>query len=142
MRLIDADAFAEWVHYNTPADTQDALITKSFVMAGLRTESITPTVAMPKDQEPRLYAFDEVLHLPADTTLWLEEVDEPNGAIIPTAYTGASFRGDPAEISDSDVIYVCFYGRVMNTCDGYNRYWRCWTSKPTDEQRKAVKWHG
>lgn len=93
-------------------------------------------------QEPRLYSFDEVLHLPADTTLWLEEVDEPDGAIIPTAYTGASFRGDPAEISDSDVIYVCFYGRVMNTCDGYNRYWRCWTAKPTDEQRKAVSWDG
>ena len=22
----------------------------------------------------------------------------------------------------------------------YNRKWRCWTDKPTDEQRKAVKW--
>lgn len=95
-----------------------------------------------KAPEPRLYSFDEVIHLPADTMLWLEEVDEPDGAIIPTAFTGASFRGDPAEISDSDVIYVCFYGRIMNTCDGYNRYWRCWTAKPTDEQRKAVSWDG
>lgn len=23
---------------------------------------------------------------------------------------------------------------------GYNVTWRCWTSRPTDEQRKAVKW--
>lgn len=22
----------------------------------------------------------------------------------------------------------------------YNREWRCWTARPTDEQRKAVKW--
>lgn len=22
----------------------------------------------------------------------------------------------------------------------YNRGWRCWTARPTDEQRKAVKW--
>lgn len=22
----------------------------------------------------------------------------------------------------------------------YNRVWRCWTSRPTDEQREAVKW--
>ena len=24
-------------------------------------------------------------------------------------------------------------------CD-YNKTWRCWTSRPTDEQREAVKW--
>lgn len=24
----------------------------------------------------------------------------------------------------------------------YNKTWRCWTSRPTDEQRKAVKWDG
>ena len=24
--------------------------------------------------------------------------------------------------------------------DCYGKIWRCWTSRPTDEQRKAVKW--
>ena len=24
----------------------------------------------------------------------------------------------------------------------YNREWRCWTARPTDEQRKAVEWDG
>ena len=24
----------------------------------------------------------------------------------------------------------------------YNKTWRCWTSRPTDEQREAVKWDG
>ena len=24
--------------------------------------------------------------------------------------------------------------------ENYGRTWRCWTSRPTDEQRKAVKW--
>ena len=24
----------------------------------------------------------------------------------------------------------------------YGKLWRCWTSRPTDEQRKAVKWDG
>ena len=46
MRLIDADAFAEWVHINVPADGPDALITKSFVMAGLKTKSVTRTVGL------------------------------------------------------------------------------------------------
>jgi len=26
--------------------------------------------------------------------------------------------------------------------DRYGISWRCWTSRPTDEQRKAVKWDG
>ena len=24
----------------------------------------------------------------------------------------------------------------------YNKKWRCWTTRPTDEQRKAAKWDG
>ena len=26
--------------------------------------------------------------------------------------------------------------------DNYNQYWRCWSTQPTKEQRKAVKWDG
>jgi len=26
--------------------------------------------------------------------------------------------------------------------DAYGKRWRCWTSRPTDEQREAVKWDG
>lgn len=53
---------------------------------------------------------------------------------------------------------ACGYGDAVLTCDGervdfyrphsvyildfyeYGLSWRCWTSKPTDGQRKAVKW--
>lgn len=31
--------------------------------------------------------------------------------------------------------YKMSYGEA-----GYGKRWRCWTSRPTDEQRKAVKW--
>ena len=42
--LISRKALAEWIHANVSADTPDALITKSFVMAALSTKSITPSV--------------------------------------------------------------------------------------------------
>lgn len=59
-RLIYANAFAEWIHKNVPADTQDALITKSFVMAALATESITPTVRKAvKPKEVKMYPCDQ-----------------------------------------------------------------------------------
>lgn len=44
MRAIDADAFADWVDRTVPADTPELLISKSMVMAGLKTKSVTPTI--------------------------------------------------------------------------------------------------
>ena len=59
-RLIYANAFAEWIHKNVPADTPDALITKSFVMAALSSESITPTVQKAvKPKEVKMYPRDQ-----------------------------------------------------------------------------------
>lgn len=31
------------------------------------------------------------------------------------------------------------YGRATG---GYGKLWRCWTSRPTDEQREATPWEG
>ena len=30
--------------------------------------------------------------------------------------------------------------RIQYGDNGYGKKWRCWSAKPTDEQRKAVKW--
>lgn len=30
--------------------------------------------------------------------------------------------------------------RIQYGDENYGRKWRCWSAKPTDEQRKAVKW--
>lgn len=32
-----------------------------------------------------------------------------------------------------------YLGEIID-CDDYGRNYRCWTSRPTDEQREAVKW--
>lgn len=29
---------------------------------------------------------------------------------------------------------------IQMTEDDYGRYWRCWSARPTDEQREAVPW--
>ena len=31
---------------------------------------------------------------------------------------------------------------IQRRKNNYKKSWRCWTSRPTDEQRKAVKWDG
>lgn len=45
---------------------------------------------------------------------------------------------------DGDVIQVKpqleGFNRIFPRRDYYGKYWRCWTSRPTEEQREAVKW--
>ena len=35
---------------------------------------------------------------------------------------------------------VFFYPMLVRPIKAYGKTWRCWTARPTDEQRKAVKW--
>ena len=32
--------------------------------------------------------------------------------------------------------------RIQRGDDSYGKKWRCWSAKPSDEQRKTVKWDG
>lgn len=73
-------------------------------------------LALLDGQAPRLLSLDEyrdIAERPAEARVpvWLEWRDKPGRWTIPErAYTG------------------------------YGTAWRCWTERPTDEQRQAVKW--
>ena len=44
---------------------------------------------------------------------------------------------------ESDYFAYFVYGRdrcFQRQYEFYNKTWRCWTHRPTEEQRKAVKW--
>jgi len=83
-------------------------------------------------QMPRVMTLGEVL---ATEVVYAEDIDKAE--IIPVlvnrrshdriVLVRAHLMGGP-----SHVIYplICEYGKR----------WRCWTSRPTDAQRKAVKW--
>ena len=77
-------------------------------------------------QQPRVMTLEEVL---GGDECWLESRNDICG------------YGDAVLIRDGE--FVDFYRpRNINTFDfyGYGSSWRCWTSRPTDEQRKAKKW--
>ena len=73
----------------------------------------TDAIALLKEQEPRLLNYDE--------------------------------------ISDHECVYMEFYGKKdiypsLNyeartwAKEKYGQYWRVWSNKPTEEQRRSVKW--
>ena len=87
-----------------------------------------------KAQEPRVMTLEEVQqHNNQDGCVWFEQ---------PTYNAVAAFvRKDEFEI---EVISPYILGELINhgywLSSNYNVTWRCWTSRPTDEQREAVKW--
>ena len=87
-----------------------------------------------KAQEPRVMTLEEVQqHNNQDGCVWFEQ---------PTYNAVAAFvRKDEFEI---EVISPYILGEPINhgywLSSNYNVTWRCWTSRPTDEQREVVKW--
>ena len=86
-----------------------------------------------KAQEPRVMTVEEVLALPEDTPIYIENCDGPNGWDV---YAGIT------KDADNDVVT----GAIWATCeywsqDEYGETWRCWTSRPTDEQMEAIPWN-
>ena len=83
-----------------------------------------------KAQEPRVMTFEEVNGMQWDYCYVEDEVmmDKVQRMMYGTHRIHCITWPSIAS-------YKMSYGE-----NGYGKRWRCWTQKPTDEQRKAVKW--
>jgi hypothetical protein len=92
-------------------------------------------LALLKAQEPRVMTREEVVKNSELRVVWVER---RNGDICAGIY-------EKCRNTAGGVCAVFFnFRRVPNngmfSASSYNVSWRCWTSRPTDEQREAVKW--
>ena len=95
-------------------------------------------------QEPRVLSLEEVagrVALESDCTIYMEF-----GPM-------ATHSGEIIGLNPKYVFFDDEHGLSWDVVEGpdqgkrdgvslyeYNDIWRCWTSRPTDEQREAVKW--
>lgn len=80
-----------------------------------------------RDQEPRVLTHKEVIELDEGKSVWFEESDGSGNTFIgPMVCHGKGLFGNRYMCVDAKRLY--WFGR------------RFWNAKPTDEQRKAVKW--
>lgn len=86
-------------------------------------------LAMLKEQEPRVMTADEVQE---DELVWIEvpQSDE----IWPALLRETDWFDHPTWAMRG----YALGGYYLHS--GYGRDWRCWTAKPTEDQRLAVKW--
>jgi len=83
-----------------------------------------------KAQEVRVLSFNE---LKFDAVYWMERID-----IRPWPVAFRRMRGNPEFL-----VFEDYYGDMWDVSKYCVREggWRCWISRPTDEQRKAVPWN-
>lgn len=80
-----------------------------------------------KAQEPKLLTIEEIT---GDGECWFEGI---NGAC---GYADCYMCTGSKEVEVNRISMKPEYV----SWDDFKKKWRCWTSRPTDEQREAVKW--
>ena len=75
----------------------------------------------------------EEIRFGAFEVAWLEDVDKAN--VIPGIWFRLSNEGE-----DEAVDIHVMDGFIGARLAVYGKMWRAWTSRPTEEQRKAVPW--
>ena len=88
------------------------------------------TVKLLKAQEPRVMTLEDVKAFDWDYC-YLEEERLP----------GKEYRAVCGDYALTCITWPCVTSmRIQYGDESYGRKWRCWSAKPTDEQRKAEKW--
>lgn len=101
---------------------------REYDYARVEVETLEDALALLKAQEPRVMDFDEVV---SGDECWLEAVNGACGYADCYACTGTG------EVQ----IFRCKYDNPQYiTASDYLKTWRCWTQRPTDEQREAAAW--
>lgn len=93
-------------------------------------ELLKDAISLLKAQQPRVMTLEEVRLLGKDDIVWYERkgvFGQPRPRVV--------------EFVFDDHITFTDGGVWSFSADGYGERWRLWTSRPTDEQREAMKWN-
>lgn len=129
MRLIDADALKKAIMEIKLISPSSVLLKGVF----LRVLDEQPTI---RSDEPRVMTLEEVLT--ANKPFFIEKPSNEDG--------DKEWRGwgvVDTEDREAGTIMFAVIGksqRLLCDVETMGEYFRCWTARPTDEQRKAVKW--
>lgn len=94
-------------------------------------------LALLKAQEPRVMTLEEVITSKPGTVVWLEDFNKPD--VISGLFKRLFIY---TKVIDFLIVKEEVNNEVTADLDVYDSEWRCWTSCPTDEQRKETAWPG
>ena len=127
--MVDREKVIEGLEY---------LIT-AYAFHGDDAQCLGDAVELLKEQEPRVLTLEKNQISIASSSLvnytWVEEKDRPD-VYIAMVVDYRHFSDIPRAM---DIIRFHGGSKVVSGND-YGKTWRCWSERPTDEQRKEVKW--
>ena len=89
-------------------------------------------LALLKEQEPHVVTLAELYEWPGERPIYVETVlNEYNWAIF-HCHTSIATYFSVFEGGDTK--------KRIYSHEKYNKFWRCWATEPTDEQRIAMTW--
>ena len=91
-------------------------------------EALDMAMELLKAQEPRVMTLKEII---SAECVWIEYATSGNVVI--------ALPWD-IELTDDTYNFIGMPNCFVEFRSLYGKEWRCWTSRPTDEQRKAVGW--
>ena len=104
-------------------------------------EYIDDALALLREQDPRLMTLEEVIEHYSLPPVFVDDLSAQEDYLEDIAPLYFDFP-----VADSFAVHWRGYHSVSRYLDewkaSYGMKWRCWTARPTDEQREAVKWDG
>lgn len=92
--------------------------------------------ALLKAQEPRVMTAEDMWKLKFNDTVIIEQ--KIPSLLIPAIVRDNIKYDDALEVLQ--VVTASTNGTANADYEYYGKTWRCWTSRPTDEQREATPW--
>ena len=136
MRLIDADALIKAIN-EMPVLCRDPGWVKAAVLLTIDNAPIIQPDA------PRVMTLDEVVAHYSLPPVFVDDFDAQEDYYEDIRPLYFEF---PYQEEDPWIVHWRRYANVAGYLDEwkytYNKKWRCWTARPTDEQRKAARWDG
>lgn len=99
-------------------------------------KAIEDAISLLKEQEPRVMTLEEVEDA-LDSVVW---VDRPLFDNLSNEYALIDSYSRKLQIVELRYPFYDKDYRERSDYVTYGKTWRCWTSRPTDEQREAIPW--
>lgn len=90
------------------------------------------------DPDPRVLSLEELQQLPAQTIVWTEYWNGEDGKASDELL--AAMKCYDGTFVDEDASVYSDFDKDMTPDRFDGSYWRFWSAKPTDEQRRKVAW--
>ena len=110
------------------AFAENGVVMSSWQDRAKRIDAIREAIAFLKAQEPRVMTISDFKD---EGVYYLEAL--PPFVLRPVIYR--LDHSDPRHYN-----FVWKYDQFTWNTDEYGKTWRCWTSRPTDDQREATPW--